>query len=97
MLIFFLKTVFSSKAPLKFKHFSFVEIISTGNLNINQSCATVHKDTCPVEKDVISNLTTSNLCYFIAMLRPWEKDLTSLKEKVEHKRAQAKQSVGMYV
>ena len=29
------------------------------------------------------------------MLRPREKDLTSLKEKVEHKRAQAKQSMGM--
>ena len=42
-------------------------------------------------------LKTSNLCYFIAMPRPREKDLTSLKQKVEHKRAQAKQSVGMHV
>ena len=37
------------------------------------------KDTRPVQKDVISNLKTSNLCYFIAMLRPREKDLTSMK------------------
>lgn len=40
---------------------------------------------------------TSLLCYFIATLRPTWKDLTSLKEKVEHKKAQAKQSMGMQV
>ena len=40
---------------------------------------------------------TSLLCYFIATLRPTWKDLTSLKEKVEHKKAEAKQSMGMQV
>lgn len=31
------------------------------------------------------------------MLRPAEKDLTSLREKVRHKKAQAKLSMGMQV
>ena len=90
MLIFFPHSwVFSMKGPLKFKHFrgNYLQWkVKYRYQPIMRNSTQRHPSRLKRRRSSsILNLKTSILCYFIAMLRwPTEKDLTSLKEKVEH-------------
>ena len=82
MLIFFPHKSFLGKDHLI--QTLFAKIISNRNSNISQSCETVHKDTRSIyikRLFVQYHYEILIICYVIAMLRPAENDLTSLKEK----------------